>query len=196
MADTILIVDDSALNLQVIGLKLKTAGYNIVAAQSGKEALEIAKKEAFDLILLDIMMPDMDGIEVCRLLKEQELTQKIPIIFLTAKSDTIDIIAGFKAGCVDYVPKSFSTEELLARVRAHVELKKAREEIISLKGMLPICAHCKKIRDDRGYWENIENYLCTHTEVSFTHGICPECVHHLYAELADLNKSTQGVSKS
>jgi len=126
---TVLIVDDVTKNLQVVGTILRTAGLAVIAATSGTEALEGARLQPPDLILLDLMMPVMDGLEVCRRLKADPLTAQIPVIFLTASNEMEHLVAGFQAGAVDYVTKPFNPPELLARVRTHLELKQARQRL-------------------------------------------------------------------
>jgi len=123
----ILVVDDNKENLRVVGNFLKEKGYKIAFSLDGESALQLTGSNRFDLILLDVMMPEMDGFEVCRKLKEDLATKDIPIIFLTAKSSIPDIVTGFKAGGVDYITKPFNKEELLARVQTHLELKLMRE---------------------------------------------------------------------
>lgn len=125
----VLVVDDVLRNLQVIGNTLEDEGYEISVAQSGPEALEMIKLDKPDLILLDVMMPDMNGFEVCETLKADDETKNIPVIFLTAKTETEDIIKGFKLGGVDYISKPFKKEELLVRIQTHLDLKFAREKI-------------------------------------------------------------------
>lgn len=178
----ILIVDDNPQNLQMLGSTLDEAGYEAAVAMSGKEALEFLKREKPELILLDIMMPEMDGYSACQRIKADIMTREIPIIFLTARTDTEDIVAGFDAGAVDYITKPFHTRELLARVKTHIQLKKAREEIKTLHGMLPMCSNCKKIRDDDGYWKQVEQYIEQHSEAEVSHGICPNCLKELYPD--------------
>jgi len=129
IAPTILIVDDMAVNLQVIGAFLKEQDYRISVAKSGAEALAIVAAASPDLILLDIEMPEMNGYEVCRRLKDDPSTREIPVIFLTSHDTADDIVSGFDAGAVDYVTKPFNRSELLARVRTHLELGRSREEI-------------------------------------------------------------------
>jgi diguanylate cyclase (GGDEF)-like protein len=126
----ILLVDDVARNLQVLCTMLGREKYRIAVARDGKQALEMVKKVKPDLILLDVMMPEISGFEVCKQLNDSQDTWDIPIIFLTAKTETEDIVKGFEYGAVDYVTKPFSGTELLARVRTHLELKRAREELI------------------------------------------------------------------
>ncbi len=179
----VLIVDDNPLNLQVLGNTLRKNGYKLAAAKSGPEALDFLQKKLPDLILLDIMMPEMDGYEVCKKLKEDENTKKIPVIFLTARTDTDSIVRGFEAGGVDYVVKPFNPAELLARVKTQIKLKQAFDEIRILKGFIPICANCKKIRDDKGYWESVEEYIGKHSDAVFSHSICPECTKKLYPDI-------------
>jgi two-component system sensor histidine kinase/response regulator len=124
--DTILIVDDNKKNLQVLGNVLHEEGYKIAVAEDGYQAVKLAEKIVPGLILLDVMMPGIDGFEVCMSLKSKKELKNIPVIFLTAKSETTDIIEGFKRGGVDYITKPFKKEELLARINTHMELANAR----------------------------------------------------------------------
>lgn len=130
-APVILVIDDQAQNLQILSTTLRAAGYQVAAANSGPTALRILEKRLPDLILCDIMMPEMDGYAVCRQLKSQPETQDIPLIFLTAKTESEDVLLGFEVGAVDYVTKPFNAGELLARVKTHTELKRARDTILS-----------------------------------------------------------------
>ena len=119
----ILVVDDDLKNIQVgINFLKKNKNYHLLFATSGQQALERVKETKFDLILLDIMMPVMDGYEVCRKLKEDKITKNVPVLFLTAKHGTENIIEGFKAGGADYITKPFNSHELNARVKTHIEL--------------------------------------------------------------------------
>ena len=204
----IVIVDDNPYNLKVLSTTLKKEGYEVRPATDGKSALNAINAKPPELILLDIMMPVMTGYEVCASLKDNEKTQDIPIIFISALDDVTDKVKGFSMGCVDYISKPFQEEEVLARVRTQIrlgrlqhrlvmqneQLKKEAEEkealilelqamidnVKVLSGLLPICASCKKIRSDQGYWENLEIYIETHTEAVFSHGICPGCAEKLY----------------
>ncbi|QTA81389.1 Two component system response regulator histidine kinase [Desulfonema limicola] len=128
----LLIVDDIAKNLQVLGNILSAKGYHYTPAMNGSQALKIIEKRPPDLILLDIMMPDMDGFEVCEKLKSSPETSDIPVIFLSAKTETEDIIKGFELGAVDYVTKPFCKQELLARIETHLDLKFARQKLQEL----------------------------------------------------------------
>jgi PleD family two-component response regulator len=185
----VLVVDDNEDNLTLIGKIVESAGYEAVLATSGSQALEFVADDRPDLILLDIMMPDMDGYSVCHALKLDAAVREVPVLFLTAKADPDDITRGFAAGAVDFIAKPFHAAELRARVRTHLELKQQRDELFrrtaeleralshvkTLRGLLPICAWCKKIRNDQGYWDQLESYLSSHTDATFSHAICPDC---------------------
>jgi len=126
---TILVVDDIATNIRILEKKLSKESYTIKAAKSGKIALEMIEESKPDLILLDVMMPEMSGVELCRILKRNPRTQSIPIIFLTAKTDPEDIVEGFNAGAVDYVSRPFNHAELLSRIKTHTELKRLQDNL-------------------------------------------------------------------
>jgi two-component system sensor histidine kinase/response regulator len=126
---TILIVDDNVDNLKVLGMILQQNGYDIAVAKNGNSALELVKNIKIDLILLDIMMPGMDGFELCRQIKSINFIKDIPVIFLTAKTESEDVINAFKIGAVDYITKPFQKDELLARIHTHIELEKSKNII-------------------------------------------------------------------
>jgi len=126
---TILVVDDNPENLSILGTVLAESNRSLYFAKNGAFALNIVKKKHPDLILLDIMMPDMDGFEVCRQLKQDAKWAEIPIIFLTAKTEKDDVIAGLELGAVDYVTKPFNKKELLTRVNTHLELQAAKKDL-------------------------------------------------------------------
>ena len=125
----ILIVDDSRETLDVIDRMLSNSGYKTLLARSGEEAMDIIRKNQPDLILLDINMPDVDGFEVCRRLKSSADTRDVPVIFLTGRRETGDIVRGFHRGAVDYIQKPFHMTELLARVENHLEIRRGKEEL-------------------------------------------------------------------
>ena len=128
----ILLVDDNLPNLQVLGQMLENEGYDIALANSGEQACKIVRSSLPDLVLLDIMMPGLNGYEVCEILQDNPDTREIPVIFLTAKIQPDDILAGFQHGGVDYIVKPFQPAELVARVRTHVALKRSRQMLKKL----------------------------------------------------------------
>lgn len=132
----ILIVDDLPKNIMVLGNNLINSNYQIAYARSGAEAIKLTETNDFDLILLDIMMPGMDGYETCKRILTNPKTSLVPIIFITAKNDYESIVKGFEVGAKDYVTKPFNSKELLARVKTHLELKRSREKLEQLNANL------------------------------------------------------------
>lgn len=132
MLGTVLIVDDEKNNIQVLGTLLRDAGYSVLASTNGAGALRTAKEKLPDLILLDIMMPEMDGYEVAEDLKNNHKTEPIPIIFVSAKTELEDKLKGFDIGAIDYITKPYEKDEVLVRVESHITLKKFTEQIVEL----------------------------------------------------------------
>lgn len=126
---TVLVVDDNPNNVKVVALLLRSLKYKIAIATDGEQAVNMVEKTRPDLILLDVMMPKMDGFEACRLIKSKPHNQNIPVIFITALSDTDNLVTGFKAGGVDYITKPFNKDELITRVKTHLDLKLTRDKL-------------------------------------------------------------------
>ena len=185
----ILIVDDTPENLTVLRQMLMNEGCRVRPALSGEIALKAVQADPPDLILLDILMPEMDGYEVCRKLKADEKMMHIPVIYISALNELEDKVKAFSEGGVDYITKPFQAAEVLARVNTHIalssskktlkkkniELLKALDEVKQLKGFLPVCTGCKNIRDDHGYWESIETYISNNSDAVCTNSLCPDC---------------------
>ena len=204
----ILIVDDSSDQQALLRSILGKAGHDhIVSADSARSASAVlnldgeAPTQKIDLILMDILMPEQDGVETCRQIKQCAHLQEIPIIMVTAKNDSSILQEAFAAGAMDYIGKPVNSTELLARVssalklktemdrrknrelelhRSNEELQKALREVKVLRGLIPICASCKKIRNDGGFWQQLEEYLSEHSEAEFSHGLCQPCIKKLY----------------
>jgi DNA-binding response OmpR family regulator len=251
----ILAVDDTPESLALLAGILTPAGYQLHPADSGELALAAATVNPPDLILLDVRMKGLDGLEVCRRLKAAEATKHIPIILISAFADVKEWVKGLQMGAADYISKPFQSEELLSRVKTHLALSRAnvslqqqaadmqraneqlqgeigerkrtenelrqsldqaahfRRALLSaaednkrsvealrekngeledaltqvklLSGLLPICSSCKKIRDNEGYWGQVESYIQQHSEATFTHGMCPECIKKYYPQLTN-----------
>jgi len=186
----VLVAEDDAVSRTLLEATLRKWGYDVVAFPDGVrtwQALEAG--QAPELLILDWMMPGLDGLGVCRNLREKFPTRPAYIILLTARNEREDIVQGLLAGADDYVTKPFDRDELRARAQvgcrviglekalaARVEeLEKALASVKLLQGLLPICSYCKRIRNDRNYWQQVESYLSEHSEAQFSHGICPEC---------------------
>ncbi len=187
----LLIADDDLLSLRMLEGLAAGWGYDVVTAREGLTACQLL--EADDgprLAVLDWVMPGMDGPDVCRKLREKPTQDPPYLILLTGRDAKADIVQGLREGANDYVTKPFDPDELQARIqvgRRVVQLQQglaatirqlqdALAQVKQLSGLLPICAWCKKVRNDRNYWEKVETYLTSHSEVRFTHGICPECL--------------------
>ncbi len=123
--DTVLIVDDIPANISALSNFLRSIGFKVLIAKNGKSAIQRAEYAHPDLILMDVIMPEMNGFDACHILKSQETTKEIPIIFMTALTDTVDKVKGFELGAADYITKPIQPEEVLARVNVHLALKKA-----------------------------------------------------------------------
>lgn len=189
----ILIVDDTPTNLRIVADTLSIQHLRVVIATSGEQALNVIERVEPDVILMDVVMPGIDGFETCRRLQAHEATRAIPVIFMTALDDIDNVMRGFDVGGVDYICKPVRLKEVLARVETHLRLRLMQKELAqqnirlqealasvkTLKGLLPICASCKKIRDDQGYWNQLEAYIEEHSEALFTHGLCPKCLEEL-----------------
>lgn len=206
---SILIVDDSTENLLLLQSILQTGGYkDLLTAESAEQAFKHLGMDdsggdgmGVDLVLMDIQMPEINGIETCRRIKEVERLRDIPIIMVTAVAQREKLQLAFAAGAMDYINKPVNKIELRTRVGSALKLKqemdqrKAREqelkkrtqeleqalrEVKVLRGFIPICASCKKIRNDRGYWQLVEAYIREHSEAEFSHGICPDCIKKFF----------------
>ena len=234
----ILIVEDSPTQTIRLQYLLEESGYKVSTATNGADALACLKGRAFHLVVSDIVMPGMDGYELCREIKKNEDLGHIPVLLLTQLSEPEDIVKGLESGADNFVTKPYDPNLLLSQVeyilvnrtlrsrvrsemgievifggekhfinsdriqildllfstyenslqqkreleRLNGELKEALDTIKTLHGIIPICSSCKKIRDDKGSWSQIEAYISKHSEAQFSHGICPECAKKLYPE--------------
>ena len=204
----ILIVDDSPDQHLLLRSLLTKAGHtDVVAVDSAQAAFATLQPDDkrvpvnIDLILMDVLMPDIDGIAACRQIKQSDQLRDIPVIMVTAKSDIENLKEAFSAGAMDYITKPVNRIDLLARVtsaltlkremdcrkereadlrRSNEDLQQALKEVKALRGLIPICASCKKVRNDGGLWQQLEEYLGEHSDAQFSHGICQVCAKKLY----------------
>ncbi len=194
----ILIAEDDPVSRKVLEATLLKWDHEVVVSADGDAAWqELQQPDAPRMLVLDWMMPGHDGTDLCRMLREREDGAKYYILLLTAKSQKDDIVAGLEAGADDYVTKPFHRDELQARVQSGVrilelqrqlskrigELEQALAEVKQLKGLLPICAYCKKIRDEGDYWQQVEQYLQSHSEAKMSHAICPDCYEKVQKDM-------------
>jgi DNA-binding response OmpR family regulator len=195
----ILFTDDDANTLNLVSKYLKDWRYEVMTARNGLEAIDIIQgSNPPPLIVLDWLMPEMDGIEVIKQVRKMEFSTPPYIILFTIRDEKQAIIEGLDAGANDYVTKPFDKDEFHARIRVGerfvelqntlaqriFELQEAMVQINTLRGILPICSFCHKIRNDQESWERIEKYITDHSEARFSHGICPECAEKHYPQLS------------
>jgi sigma-B regulation protein RsbU (phosphoserine phosphatase) len=197
----ILVAEDDAVTRKLLAATLERLGWEVITTSDGSDAwhaLEaLGGKNAPEVVVLDWMMPGMDGIEICRKLRSTPGFEFIYIILLTSRSEKEDLAMGLMAGANDYIAKPFHPIELESRVRVGqrmaklqrslatrvTELEEALAHVQRLQGLLPICSYCKKVRNEANYWEQVDSYLTTHTDLDFTHGICPQCSEKMMKEL-------------
>ena len=191
----ILIVDDEPLNIGVLANALK-GSYEICTAENGYDALRMVKEESPDLMLLDIMMPELDGLQVCRLLRADGAYADMPIIFVTAMDSTEGELQGLEFGAVDYITKPVNLKLAKLRIRNQIELKRQQNivkqqnalltqqkealeatlgRVKRLEGLISICMYCKKMRSEDHTWQQLEQYIGEHSDAVFSHGLCPDC---------------------
>ena len=208
---TVLYVEDEASTREEVLQFLQLRAREVLVAKDGNEGLVLFHKHAPDIIVTDIKMPVLDGLKMAAAIRD--VNKEVPIIVTTAYSDMAFMLEAITIGVDQYVIKPIDTTKLanaLSKCREIVEsrrthtrylaerehliadLQKALAEIKTLHGILPICSHCKKIRDDKGAWQQMETYISNHTDALFSHGICQECAIKLYPEYYQGGKNEAG----
>jgi DNA-binding response OmpR family regulator len=190
----ILIAEDDPVSRLMLTATLQKWQYEVITTADGASALKaLQAADAPKLAILDWMMPELDGLEVCRALRRQPKLEPTYIILLSAKTEKGDLVEGLEAGADDYLSKPFDRSELRARLHVGLrmvelqktlaervrELEEALASVKQLQGLIPICSYCKKIRDDKNYWQQVECYVSAHTDARFSHGICPSCLENI-----------------
>ncbi len=237
----ILIAEDSQTQAEHLRYFLEKNGFAVHVALNGRLALDYLADHLPTIVISDIMMPEMDGYELCKRIKGDDRLRSIPVILLTTLSEPEDVIKGLECGADNFITKPYNEPYLMSRVnyillnadmrrntttemgidiyfagkrhfitsnriqildmlfstfdaavrksheleRTNIELKKALDRIKVLSGLIPICAMCKNIRDDKGYWHQLEAYIRDHSDAQFTHSYCPECAARIRDQKAD-----------
>ncbi|PYR18979.1 MAG: response regulator [Acidobacteria bacterium] len=197
----VLVAEDDRVTGEILARTLERWGYEASVVRDGREAWEHLRGEvAPTLAILDWMMPHMDGPDICRHVRAELPLANMYLLLVTAREARGDIVAGLNAGADDYIVKPFDPEELRARVAVGIrvltlqqklaervaELETALSNVKQLRGLLPICSYCKRIRGDDQYWQQVEGYISEHSDAQFSHGICPSCFATISAELDDV----------
>lgn len=202
----ILIAEDDNTSRTMLEAVLQKFGHDVIKTCDGAEAWQVIQgPDAPRMVILDWSMPEIDGLELCRRIRTMTTDQPPFIIMLTSRDSRKEIVTGLDAGADDYLIKPYDPEELRARVnvgRRMIEIQcrladrirerdEALEQIKTLRGIIPICACCKKIRDDKGYWNQVEVYVSQHSDAEFSHGLCPECFEKAYNEVKGMAMEKQ-----
>ncbi|MFQ3573275.1 MAG: response regulator [Thermodesulfovibrionales bacterium] len=238
---SILVVEDSTTQAECLKYILEDQGYIVYVTSNGKEALDFLSHTKPTIVITDVIMPEINGYDLCKAIKSNEETKNIPVVLLTHLSEPDDVIMGLECGADNFITKPYDQQFLITRIRyiiinkeirsinstemgieiffagkkhfitsnkiqildlllaifesslqrnreleeANKALRKANENIKRLEGLIPICVKCKKIKDDMGYWRQIEEYLREKALADFTHGFCPDCLKSLYPDYWD-----------
>lgn len=197
LVNRILVADDDPVIRRVIQRAIEVGGWAVQTAADGNEAWEaLQSADPPRIAVLDWQMPGLEGIEVCRRVRERTNERYVYLLMLTARTRTEDVVVALDAGADDYIMKPFHAEELRSRLRVAAriirleasvedrvrELEGERRRSAQLEGLLPICMHCKRIRDEHQHWSPLEEYIGQRTEATFTHGLCEDCHRRVHDE--------------
>lgn len=186
----ILTVEDEGVSRSVLRHALARLGHEIVEAVDGEEAWGLLQGEPLRMIISDWMMPKVDGLELCRRIRGRMHAEYTYFILLTARDNSEENqFAAMEAGVDDFLMKPLRANDLWTRLRVADRILRCTTQVQQLEGMLPICSYCKKIRDDRNYWQQIEHYLSQRTRAEFSHSVCPDCYQRVVIPQLDELKS-------
>ena len=200
----VLIAEDDRVTGEILARTLQRLGHETSVVTDGAQAWNtLSTARSPTLAILDWMMPEMDGPDVCRRIRQERPEANMYLLLVTARETRSDVVAGLDAGADDYIIKPFDPEELRARVAVGVrvlalqqklaervsELQTALSNVKQLRGLLPICSYCKRIRGDDQYWQQVEGYIAQHSDAQFSHGICPSCFQKVSDELDGIAKN-------
>ena len=181
----ILIAEDDPVSVKILQFTLQHYGHEVVAAASGSEAWEKFDAEPVRVIVSDWMMPGLNGLELCQKVRARPKTDYTYFILLTAINTGRDNLRqAMDAGIDDFLTKPLDREAILMRLRVAERILEFTQQIRLLKLLIPICMYCKRVRDDSNYWDQVENYIHTHTGSNFSHGICPTCFDQQMSNLS------------
>ena len=172
---TVMIVDDDAVSRAQLSALVRAAGYEVTTAEHGREAWDALRVARIPVVISDWYMPELDGPDLCRRIRARPNEPYVYFILITARGGKEQYLAGMDAGADDFITKPVDSDELRARLTVAQRILGLRRELQQLEGLLPICAYCKRIRDDADAWGSLETYVEKRSEAQFSHGICPDC---------------------
>lgn len=171
----VLIVEDEEVSLIGIAGSIRALGYDVFTATDGAEALTVIQQEKIGVVVSDWQMPVLDGLSLCREIRAHHLDYIYFILLSIAEPTDENHASALSAGVDDFLTKPISKRELVGRLHVAERILKFTRDVHQLESFLPICSHCKSIRDDQNYWQKIENYIRQRTGTEFSHGVCPDC---------------------
>jgi phosphoserine phosphatase RsbU/P len=193
-----LVADDDRTTAALLRHTLERQGLEVIVVHDGAEAwAAIQRDPGIGLAVLDWNMPGLDGPEVCRRIRADGTRAHLHVLLLTGREGRADVVIGLDAGADDYLSKPFDPEVFRARVGVGLRVLKLKEKLAErvaeledalskvkqLRGLLPICSYCKHVRSDGNYWEQVEQYISAHSDMQFSHGICPACYDKVAADM-------------
>jgi len=184
----ILVADDDDFSRTLLVRALEGLKHEVTAAPDGRAAWKALRRQYFPVLITDWLMPHFSGPELCRLIRKVARDNYTYIILLTVLEGKENYLQGMGAGADDFLTKPFDEDQLAARLHVAERILGLRQHVRRLEGLLPICAYCKKIRDEQQQWQEVERYVAARSETTFSHSICPECLKRQMPEVyADLN---------
>jgi len=183
----ILIAEDDVVSRMILAEQLQSLGHAVTIASDGREAWGLFQSTGPQLVITDWIMPDIDGLELSRMIRAENREHYVYIIFLTILQGKGSYLEAMDAGADDFITKPFDIEQLAARLLVAERILGVQLEIKQLRGLLPICSYCRRIREEDMTWLSIEKYITKRTETRFTHGVCPDCYEtYLKPEMDEL----------
>ena len=189
----ILIAEDDATSRLILQSTFQKAGHEVMVTEDGQQAWKVWKENFCPVVISDWLMPGLNGLELCGEIRKTADVGYTYIILLTAHGGKANYLEAMEAGVDDFITKPADKEQLLARLHVAERILGLRHQVKKLEGLLPICACCKKIRDQENNWKQLESYISQHSEATFSHGYCPECHEKALGEArAFIKKSRRG----
>jgi len=182
----ILIVDDDPTSRILLSATLKKFGHQVSVASSAEEVLAALENGPVPLLISDMVMPGMNGLDLCKRIRAANRPQYTYIILLTSVTGKSGYLVGMKAGADDFLTKPFEEDMLAARLVAAERILNLQSQVKQLSGLLPICCVCKKVRDDKNYWQQVESFIVKRTDAKFSHGYCPDCFKKVVSEIENM----------